>query len=88
MKRADAIARAEERRPDYEIPKDWAMLKVDRRIIELVEGETQKVVDQLPAPGAPYDLVAWLISFGEGPSYVELAVDDHTGRIVRVRRSR
>ena len=81
MTREEATRRAEEARSAHQVPVGWAVGSVERRYIEVGAGRPEE-----PAPVR--DLLVWVVQFVEGSSWVELAVDDRTGEVVRVERSR
>jgi hypothetical protein len=88
MNREQAIVIAESSRGTFRVPAELKLRGAQKVIIELVEGETRVVVDQPPEPGPVYDLVAWVVVFSGGYSSFQMTIDDATGRVVRVRRSR
>jgi hypothetical protein len=77
----EAMLRAGEQRADHRVPAGWETLAAERRWIELPEGPAGQ-----PAPVR--DLLAWVVRYGDEMRWVDLAVDDATGRVVRVERSR
>jgi len=87
MTRDQAMAVAESARASFGVPAEFALKAADKRIVELVEGETKVVADLPPEPGPRYDLVAWVVSFAGPAAFVQLTIDDATGRVVRIRRS-
>lgn len=74
-------------RPEFEVPQDFELTAAERRIIEIVENG-QPVRDELPAPGPVRDTVAWVVTLGSDVLWAEFAVEDATGLVVRIRRSR
>jgi hypothetical protein len=85
--REQALAAAERARLELGVETGLSLASAEQRIIRLVEGETARVADVPPLPGPTYDLVAWVVTFARGASMVEVALDDATGRAVRVRRT-
>jgi hypothetical protein len=85
--RERAIQIAEAARLQFRVPAALRFRDAEKRIIQLVEGETAVVAEALPNPGPVYDLVVWAVTFGAGGTNVELAVHENTGRVVRIRSS-
>ncbi len=81
MTEQEAMGRAEEGRAAAGIAAGWRILGAERRFI-LLAGEDRE------QPARVRDLLAWVVRFGGGLSWAELAVDDRTGAVVRVERSR
>jgi hypothetical protein len=77
----EARYRAEAARSTHEIDEGWRLVAAERRYI-LVAGP------DLEEPAPVRDLLAWIVRFGAGISWTEVALDDRTGAIVRVERSR
>jgi hypothetical protein len=78
---AEALRRAEQARTGHEVAPAWTALSAERRFIALAgEGREQ--------PAQVRDLLAWVVRFGDDLSWVDLAIDDRTGAVVRVERSR
>jgi hypothetical protein len=78
---AEAQRRAEEARAGAGVSVSWTALSAERRWISLAGAD--------PAQPAPVrDLLAWVVHFGDDLSWAELALDDRTGALVRVERSR
>jgi hypothetical protein len=81
MTRADAQLLAERARAGQGVPGDFAVVSAQQRFIEIVEdppGESTRV----------RDVLVWAVRFAKGISFVELAVADRTGAVIRVRKSR
>jgi hypothetical protein len=77
---SEARAVAEAAREVHSVPAGHRIEAAERRIIELLEA---------PPPQAQVrDTVAWIVRFGHGPGWVELAIDDGQGTVVRVERGR
>lgn len=75
---ARGIAQASPEKPD--LPPAYVLRGATRRIIELGEQ---------PAVGARVrDVRVWVVRFQAGIAWCELAVDEATGQVVRVQRSR
>ncbi len=81
MTAEQASLRAEQARPNYQLPESWKRLACERRYIEVADGSAEQ-----PAPTR--DLLVWVVRFGDYLGWAELAVDDGTGRVVRMERSR
>jgi hypothetical protein len=81
MTESDAIRRAEAGREAAGVQPGAAVSWAVRRFVEVAVGDPN-------APGPVRDLLAWIVRFGNGRAWVDLAVDDRTGAIVRVERSR
>lgn len=86
MTQEEAIVIASSARHRFNVPAGLQPTPPERWIIELVPGS---VPDDSEAKAGPtLDRVAWLVKFSDGPWWVELAVDDETREILRVRRGR
>ncbi|KFE70568.1 hypothetical protein [Hyalangium minutum] len=82
MMREQAVAIAESAREEKEVPPDARVESAELQYIELGEGEPEQ-------PSPVRDVMVWLVRFGMPRGrWVELAVDDRRGKVVRVRRSR
>lgn len=82
MTREEAVMAAEAAREDKEVPRGARVGSAERQYIELGEGAPEK-------PSPVRDVLVWLVRYVfDGGRWVELAVEDKTARIVRVRRSR
>jgi hypothetical protein len=68
-------------RPAHDVPAGYALRSAERRIIEIAEGAA--------GPAALVrDVRVWIVRFQAGVAWAELAVDEATGTVVRVQRSR
>ena len=81
MDEATAIQIATAGRPAHVVPAPYALRGCEPRIIELCAGSGG-------AGTLVRDVRVWIVRFQGGVAWVELAVDDVTGTIVRVQRSR
>jgi len=82
MMRDQAVAIAESVREEQEVPADARVVSAELKYIELGEGDPER-------PSPVRDVMAWLVRYGmQRGKWVELAVDDQRGRVVRVRSSR
>jgi hypothetical protein len=82
MTREQAVAIAEAAREEKEVPPGSELGGVEPCFIELGEGDPEK-------PSQVRDVRVWLVRYDfDGGRWVELAVEDKTGQIVRVQRSR
>ncbi len=81
MTRDEAIAAAEAAREEHQVPPEAELATSELRYIELVRGTRA-------APEAIRDARVWVVRFLLPPRFWDLAVDDETGAIVRVERSR
>lgn len=81
MTEAEAIRQAEGARGRYQIAPSWTAISTERRFIALAGPDREQ-----PAPVR--DVLAWVVRFGDELSWAELALDDRTGAILRVERSR
>jgi hypothetical protein len=82
VRREEAVATAEAAREEKEVPPESSVASAEQAYIELGTGEPEK-------PSPVRDVLAWLVRFQLGRGrWVELAVDDKLGKVVRVRRSR
>lgn len=77
----DAQRKAEEQKRAYHVPAVWEAGQPELRWIELTDAGDRKA-----APAR--DLRAWVVRFGDELQWIELAIDDGTGGVVRVERSR
>lgn len=81
MDEATAKQIASDARPDHGITAGYALQGAQRRIIEVTE-------DPSGAESRVRDVHVWIVRFQAGIAWAELAVDEATGRVVRVQRSR
>jgi hypothetical protein len=86
MNAQEAIAVAQAAAPAFGVPGSYRPASSELRIIELVQGAPLR--DELPPPGPVFDRLAWLVRFAVDILWVELAIDDQTREVLRVRRSR
>jgi hypothetical protein len=77
----EARRKAEEQKGDYQVPADWRAGPAELRWIELLDG-------RLGEPGPVRDLRVWVVRYRTDVQWIDLAVDDGTGQVVRVERSR
>ncbi|WP_224240871.1 hypothetical protein [Hyalangium gracile] len=82
MTREQAVAAANAAREAQEVPAEARFASAERQYIELGEGPAEK-------PSVVRDVLVWLVRYVfAGGRWVELAVQDATAEVVRVRRSR
>lgn len=81
MTEQEARVRAEQARWVHEVLPAAMIVWAEERYIELPEREPE-----IPAPVR--DVLVWVVRFQQGIMWKDLAVDDLTGRIVRVEQSR
>lgn len=81
MTRDEAVRRAVAARSEHAVPPDAQVADVDPRFIELAEFGEER-------PGLVRDEYVWVVRFRSGIAWVDLAVADRSGQIVRVERSR
>ncbi len=81
MTEAEARRSAERARAAHAIAASWQLLAAERRYIALGGPNPEE-----PAPVR--DLLAWVVRFGDALSWADLALDDRSGAVVRVERSR
>ncbi len=82
MTRDQAVAAANAAREDKLVPEGAQVGSAERHYIELGEGPVEK-------PSPVRDVLVWLVRYVfSGGRWVELAVEDATAKVVRVRRSR
>lgn len=81
MTEQEARRRADAGRAAAGIDPGWRMVHAARRFVLLAAEDRER-----PAPVR--DALAWVVRFGGGLSWAELALDDATGTVVRVERSR
>lgn len=80
MTEAEAQAIAESQREAQKVPPEQQMVRVQPRYIEL---------EVAPPPGLLVrDALVHIVRFQAGPRFTELAVEQRTGTVVRVERSR
>lgn len=80
--REQAVAIAESAREETGVPPEARWVSAELKYIELGEGAPER-------PSPVRDLMAWLVRFGmPRGKWIELAIDDRRGRVVRVQRSR
>jgi hypothetical protein len=77
----EARRKAEEQKGAHQVPADWKAGPAEPRWIELVEGTVGE-------PGPARDLRAWIIRYRTQIQWIDLAISDATGQVVRVERSR
>jgi hypothetical protein len=87
MTKQQAVDRATGAAPSFEIPPNSPVNRADRRIIE-VFADNRSVREGKLDPGPVWDRIAWLVTFQVADWSAELAVDDNTGAIIRLRRFR
>jgi hypothetical protein len=86
MNAQDAVKRAQSAAPLFGVPAQFRAVSAELRIIELVAGAP--VQDALPSAGPVIDRQAWVVRLARGILWAELAIDDLTGDVLRLRRSR
>ncbi len=86
MNAQEAVAIAQAAAPAQGVPDNYRPVSSELRIIELVQGAPLR--DELPAAGPVYDRTAWVVKLAAGILWIELAIDDQTGDLLRIRRSR
>lgn len=81
MTEQEARRLAEGQRAAAHVDAGWRVVASERRFI-LLAGEDR----EQPAPVR--DTLVWIVRFGGGLSWAELALDDRSGALLRVERSR
>jgi hypothetical protein len=81
LDREQAARAAQAAKHAHDVPTDWHVSAVERRFIEVAGADPD-----VPAPVR--DVLAWIVRFKDGIAWVDLAVDDRNGEIVRVKWSR
>lgn len=81
MTRDEAVRRAAAVREQHQVPPQAHPAEVDPRFIELAEFGEER-------PGRVRDEYVWVVRFRSGIVWVDLAVADRSGDVVRVERSR
>ena len=81
MTKEDALHRAEAQKGAHQVPADWRPGAPELRWIELASAGTA-------TPGPVRDVRAWIVRYRTQIQWVDLAIDDGTGQVVRVERSR
>jgi len=81
MDEATAKQIAGHARPAHDVPAGYAFRSAEPRIIEITDGPS--------GTGALVrDVRVWIVRFQAGVAWAELAIDEATGSVVRVQRSR
>jgi len=82
MTEQEAVAAATKALPAHKLPGEATAQSAELHWIELKEGDPDQ-------PGPVRDAKAWVVRFALGErALAELAVDDGTGKVVRVERFR
>lgn len=81
MTKGEARQAAEAARGKYDIPPEGRLHTVEKKYIELAGEDPMQ-------PGPVRDVLVWLARFRIGLGSVELALDDRSGQVVRVQKSR
>ncbi len=81
MTEQEARRRAEDARAGHVVDPQWPCTGAEQRFIELVGADREQ-------PSPVRDLLVWVVRFGGEFSWVDLAVSDSTGEVVRMERSR
>lgn len=81
MTEQEARGKAHEARGQLALTSEWQISGAEKRLIELPEGFPEQ-------PTRVRDCLAWIVRFINGPFWVDLAIDDASGDVVRVERSR
>ncbi|MFO0756135.1 MAG: hypothetical protein U0359_06570 [Byssovorax sp.] len=85
MIEAEARDRARALLPSLGLDPSFTVAAAEKRIIEIVAGAPP---EGLPGPGPRVDRIAWVVSLASAPFTVEMALDDATGELLRLRRPR
>lgn len=81
MTESEALRSAEAARGAHQVSASWSTLFAERRYITLAGPDREQA--------APVrDVLAWVVRFGDDLSWVDLALDDRSGAVLRVERSR
>lgn len=81
MDESAARAMAESARGSNGVPPDYALDSIEKRIIEVAEGPIDR-------PSAIRDCLAWVVRFTGDFGWRELSIEDATGQVVRIERSK
>lgn len=81
MKLQAAVAIAEKAKQEIKNSVDYEFRSANRVVIE----QTQNPDDSQPSPVR--DRLVWLVRFGRGDHFIEIAVDYLSGKVARVDRS-
>lgn len=81
MDRNSAVAIANRSRGEFNVPQEFTVLSAEQRIIELTPGPGRE-------PGPVRDLLVWVVRFALKSFWIDLAVDDIQGVVVRREQSR
>ena len=82
----EAVRLAVSAGPSVGTPADYVPARPRLMWIEVAPGAS--IHQPPPAPAPLRDVLAWLVRLSDGFGWIEIAVGDSDGRIVRVRRSR
>jgi hypothetical protein len=85
MKQEEAIRIALDMRSTWDVDSGFADAAAEKCIVEIVQGQP---VDKMPGAGPTVDHVAWVVTLSKDFSTVEFAIDDATGLLLRIRKSR
>jgi hypothetical protein len=81
-----AIASVNDARAAHDIPPDFTVQGAEQRIIEVVEGAA--IEGRSDTSGPIRDALVWAVVLTYRQFFIEIAVDDATGKPVRILRSR
>lgn len=81
MTEFEARSKAQEARGQLALPPEYEIATLQRRLIELPEGFAEQ-------PTRVRDVLVWVARFEQETAWVEVALDDANGQVVRVERSR
>ena len=81
MEEPTARRAAEEARTSSKVPADYLLESAQRKIIELAERGSE-------TPSRVRDCLAWVVRFTGDFGWCDLAIEEATGRVVRVERSK
>jgi hypothetical protein len=81
MDEVGARRAAETARVSAGVPAEYVLESAERRIIEVAEGPIER-------PSRVRDCLAWVVRFSGDFGWRDLAIEDATGLVVRVERSK
>lgn len=81
MDQNSAVQIAQQNREQFNVAPNFSVTAAERRVIEITQGPNT-------APGPVRDVLVWVVRFAFKSFWVELAVDDARGVIVRREQSR
>lgn len=81
MTEGEARSKAQEAKAQLNLSPEYEITALQQRIIELPEGFVEQ-------PSRVRDTLVWIARFSNETAWVEVAIEDANGQVVRVERSR